>query len=207
MAMGTFSNQINQSTGHISFGSMGVDAADINNDGLLDIFVTDMSAEDNYRIKANMGGMNPEAFWQVVDGGGHFQYMYNTLQLHTGYQKFSDIAQLAGLAMTDWSWSSFFADFDNDGLKDVFVANGVQRDIRNTDALNTLSKQINSQPLVKPASTLISDNDISIDSLKLQQMLELFPSEKLLNYVFQNNGDHTFTRRKEEWGIQDKIIL
>lgn len=198
---GTFTNKINEMTGHISFGSMGVDAADINNDGLLDIFVTDMSAEDNYRIKANMGGMNPEAFWKVVDRGDHYQYMYNTLQLNTGFQKFSEVAQIAGMATSDWSWSSFFADFDNDGHKDAFVANGVIRDIRNTDALNKLSRQVGI-----PKIRLINNDPQSIDenriaSSELAAMLELFPSEKLINYIYKNNGDFTFTKKMEEWGL------
>ena len=90
---GTFLNIIDNAVGHISFYSMGVDAADINNDGMLDISVVDMVADDNYRSKANMSGMNPDAFWKVVRSGGHYQYMYNTLFLNQGNDYFSDIAQ------------------------------------------------------------------------------------------------------------------
>ena len=100
---GTFTNVTDQATKHISNFSMGVDVGDINNDGLLDVFVLDMAAEDNYRSKANMSGMNPQAFWQVVDEGGHFQYMFNTLQLNQGNSHFSDIAQISGVSSTDWS--------------------------------------------------------------------------------------------------------
>ena len=201
---GTFSDQMTTMTGHISFGSMGVDAADINNDGMLDLFVTDMSAEDNYRIKANMGGMNPEAFWSVVDQGGHYQYMYNTLQINTGKDHFSDVAQLAGMAATDWSWSSFFADFDNDGYKDAFVSNGILRDIRNTDALKKLSDYISNRAL--PQAINNPDNSINgleLDQQELAKMLDMFPSEELSNYIFKNNGDYTFTKKMEDWGIEE----
>ena len=146
---GTFTEKLQEVTRHTSFYSMGVDAGDINNDGLLDIMVADMVAEDNYRLKANMSGMDPSAFWKVVDEGGHYQYMFNTLHLNTalppdesskaasaeakgGY--FRDIAQLAGVASTDWSWSTLFADLDNDGWKDLHITNGLLRDIRNSDA-------------------------------------------------------------------------
>ena len=74
---GTFTNIADNALNHMSYYSMGVDIADINNDALLDIFVVDMVAEDNYRLKSNMSGMNPQSFWNVVSSGGHFQYMFN----------------------------------------------------------------------------------------------------------------------------------
>ena len=201
---GTFSNRINEITGHISFGSMGVDASDIDNDGLLDVFVTDMSAEDNYRIKSNMSGMNPEAFWSVVEKGDHHQYMYNTLQLNSGMGYFSDIAQIAGLSSTDWSWSSFFADFDNDGYKDAFISNGILREIRNTDALKKLSEYAANHAWALTIGSVESQTNPGIDSEHLAQMIKLFPSEKLLNYAYRNNGDHTFEKIMNEWGITAK---
>ena len=122
---GTFEDITQESLKHISFYSMGVDAADINNDGWLDLMVLDMVAEDNYRLKANMSGMNPDAFWEVVDNGGHYQYMFNTLQFNLGNMHFSEIGQLSGVSSTDWSWANLIADFDNDGLKDIYVTNGL----------------------------------------------------------------------------------
>ena len=112
---------------------MGVDVSDINNDGFLDVFVVDMVAEDNIRLKSNMSGMNPASFWKVVNNGGHYQYMYNNFHLNNGNNTFSDIAQLANIEATDWSWSNLIADFDNDGKKDIYITNGLLRDIRNTD--------------------------------------------------------------------------
>ncbi|GAB4421341.1 MAG: VCBS repeat-containing protein [Bacteroidia bacterium] len=198
---GTFTNIIDEAMGHISYYSMGVDAADIDNDGWTDLMVLDMVAEDNFRLKANMSGMNPDAFWKVVSQGGHYQYMFNTLQRNQGHLHFSDIAQLAGVATTDWSWANLIADFDNDGWKDIFVTNGLLRDIRNSDAAKTFPKYItqaiNNYILANP-----NNPDITIwDVIDLDQALALLPSVPLTNYAFRNNGDLTFAKVMDEWGL------
>jgi len=205
---GTFINAIDSTHRHISFYSMGVDAADINNDGWQDIMVLDMQAEDNYRIKANMSGMNPEAFWKVYQDGGHYQYMYNTLHLNQGRSAqnphlpiFSDIAQLTNMSSTDWSWSNLIADYNNDGLKDVFVSNGLLRDIRNTDSDKEFSNYVQ-----EVAQEFIQNNpnagDVSIwDILDLKEALQIIPSQPLNNYIYQNNGDLTFTKKIDDWGF------
>ncbi len=204
---GTFLNIIDTTHRHISFYSMGVDAADINNDGWQDIMVLDMMAEDNYRIKANMSGMDPNAFWEVYNKGGHYQYMYNTLHLNQGISPqntlpyFSDIAQLTNMSSTDWSWSNLIADYNNDGLKDVFVSNGLLRDIRNTDSDKEFSHYVE-----KVAHDFIRNNPntgtVSIwDILDLDEALKIIPSQPLSNYIYQNNGDLTFTKMVEDWGF------
>ncbi len=205
---GTFTNVIDSTHRHISFYSMGVDAADINNDGWQDIMVLDMQAEDNYRIKANMSGMNPEAFWKVYQDGGHYQYMYNTFHLNQGLSDqnphlpvFSDIAQLTNMSSTDWSWSNLIADYNNDGLKDVFVSNGLLRDIRNTDSDKEFSSYVQDiahEYIQKHPNA----GDISIwDILDLEEALKIIPSQPLNNYIYQNNGDLTFTKRIDDWGF------
>ena len=214
---GTFDNVIDNGMQHISFYSMGVDAADINNDGQLDLMVLDMVAENNYRLKANMSGMNPQSFWNVFKQGGHYQYMFNSLQLNnTGDAKgrevlFSDIAQLAGLSNTDWSWSNLIADFDNDGHKDIYVTNGLMRDIRNTDSNKAVSHYVE-----EVAYEWIEKNpnagDVSIwEILDLDKALSLVPSEKLPNYAFKNNGaapggNLEFTKVSEAWGLDQKTF-
>ena len=152
---GTFSSIEKSALKQTSYYSMGVDVADFNNDQNLDIFVLDMVSEDNFRLKSNMSGMNIGSFWKVVEDGGGFQYMYNTLQLNNGNETFSNIAQFSGMAATDWSWSNLIADFDNDGLKDTYVTNGLLRDIRNTDADKNVANYINTTRQIGFRKTLM----------------------------------------------------
>ena len=191
---------------HISNFSMGSDAGDINNDGWLDISVVDMVAEDNYRLKANMSGMNPDRFWQTVAKGGHYQYMFNTLQLnngHTGDDQviFSDIAQLTGTSNTDWSWSPLLADFDNNGHLDLFVTNGIKREMRNTDALAQMDSYIKTT-IEKHKKNNSNNNEFDIwDLIELDSMLSFFPSQKLKNYIYANKGELEFEYVSDKWGL------
>jgi len=91
-----------------------------------------MVAEDNYRIKTNMSGMNPKRFKNAINNGFHYQYMMNTLQKNNGNGSFSEVSQLAGISSTDWSWAPLWSDFDNDGYKDLLITNGLRKDIRNS---------------------------------------------------------------------------
>ena len=198
---GSFTYETESSLRHTSFYSMGVDAADINNDSHLDLMVLDMTAEDNFRLKSNMSAMNPESFWKVVNGGGHYQYMFNTMQINNGNDTFSDIAQLTGTAATDWSWSSLVADFDNDGNKDIYITNGLLRDIRNTDAdkkiAEIVSKKINDYLTENP-----NDSEISLwDVVDLEELLNLLPSQKLKNYYYKNNGNLKFKNITDNSGL------
>lgn len=179
---GTFGDQLQFRTRHISNFGMGCDVADYNNDALPDIMVLDMTADDHKRNKTNMGSMSPDRFWANVRGGYFYQYMLNTLQLNNGNGTFSEIGQLAGVARTDWSWSPLFADLDNDGWKDLMVTNGFKHDVRNNDyARNTYDK-------------LKSGADF-------YGTLDLIPSTKLRNYLFRNNGDLTFADSSQAWGF------
>ena len=201
---GTFKNIIKKATNHISYFSMGVDAADINNDGLIDISVVDMAAESNSRLKANMSGMNVKQFWENVSKGNHFQYMYNSLQINRGNDIYSNIAQISGTHSTDWSWANLIADFDNDGLKDIFISNGLLRDIRNVDASKKVTKTV-----LKDINDFIKNNpnlgDVSVfDVIDLDKILNIIPSEKIKNYIYKNNGDLTFTNMAQEWGLSQR---
>lgn len=184
---GTFKEVIKQATSHTAFYGMGTDIADINNDGNLDIFQVDMDARSNRRKKANMASMNPKLFWDVVNAGFHYQYMHNCMQLNTGIYTdgvphFSNVSRITGTSSTDWSWGPLFADFDNDGNKDLFVSNGTRKEINNNDYFNNLDKiQIKNDTL-----------------LKLSQSI---PSEKIQNFIFRNNGDLNFEMANDIWGI------
>jgi len=201
---GTFKNQINTSLQQTSFFGMGADIADFNNDGYMDIFQLDMSAEDNFRSKANMGAMDTEAFYNSVKYGLHHQYMQNSLQLNNGNTAgelplFSNISRLAGVSSTDWSWGGLLADFDNDGWKDLFVTNGIRRDVNNKDFYAEHREFFNKM-----------ENDSNYrnkeEEVELLKYLEQLPSEKLSNYMFQNNKDLTFTKKTEEWGFEEKTF-
>ncbi|ETN94302.1 VCBS repeat-containing protein [Zhouia amylolytica] len=198
---GTFTNVANTALNHMSFYSMGVDAGDINNDGNLDVFVVDMVAEDNFRLKANMSGMNPQSFWNVVNNGGHYQYMFNNFHLNNGNGTYSDVAQLTNMATTDWSWANLIADFDNDGLKDVYITNGLLRDIRNTDADKKVGAYV-----METANKWVADNpnggEVSIwDILDLEKTLSIIPSQPIPNYAFKNDGDLNFEDVSSLWGL------
>jgi len=182
---GTFKNVINEKLKHISRFSMGTDAGDINNDGLMDLMTLEMAAEDHVRSKTNMGSMSTEDFDRIVDLGKHYQYMSNTLQINNGYGSFSDVASLAGVSKTDWSWGGLFVDLDNDGLKDIIITNGVKKDVRNNDYLN-----------------IVNNLDENISNKDFFQVSKNTPSEPLTNYVYKNKGDLKFEKTTEKWGFE-----
>ena len=186
---GTFSNQIAEYLKHTSFAGMGSDVSDINNDGLLDILVVDMLPEDNYRRKMIIPGTSYDRFQLTLDMGYEPQYTRNTLQLNNGDGTFSEIGQLANIDQTDWSWSSLFADFDNDGDKDLLVTNGFLRDVGNLDYIS-YQRQTN--------TPFGSKKEQYAKRLKeIQKLGEV----KIPNYIFENRGDLTFQKRTEAWGL------
>jgi len=203
---GTFTDKVHQYMRHITFSSMGIDAGDINNDGMLDLIVLDMVPEDYYRLQTNMGGPNIRAFQKVVNEGGHYQYFTNTMHLNMGHNIYSDIAQLANVASTDWSWSVLFADLDNDGWKDIFIANGLMRDIRDNDAAESFPRFLESS-IREYISNHPNPGEVGIwDIVDFKEALELYPSEKVSNYVYKNNGDLTFEKVSEEFGLHHKTF-
>jgi hypothetical protein len=173
--------------------SMGVDIADFNNDGLPDVINLDMLPEDNKRQKLLQLQENYETFQLMTSQQLQKQYMRNMLQLNNGDGSFSEIAQLAGISNTDWSWCPLFADFDNDGYKDLFITNGYLRDYTNKDFLRywgdyKVRKAIDREPA------------------KLMDLVQAMPTTNLYNYMYRNNGDLSFSNQKEEWGITDPGI-
>ncbi|MCH8904832.1 MAG: VCBS repeat-containing protein, partial [Bacteroidetes bacterium] len=187
---GTFTNKADDALRHMSNFSMGMDLADYNNDGLIDIVVLDMMAEDNYRQKTNMSAMAPEQFWMFVKMGFHYQFMRNVLQLNNGNGSFSEVANLAGISNTDWSWAALLADFDNDGFKDLFVANGYRKDVRANDYLNEAREYVK--------QSILEDKPVDLYEISTKS-----PETKLSNYLYRNNGDLTFTDVTVDVGLDD----
>ncbi len=194
---GTFVDKIMESTKHISNSSMGSDVADYDNDGNLDIIVLDMVAEDHKRMKTHMGGMDIETFWQTVDKGGHYQYMFNTLQRNNGNSTFSELAQIAGVPSTDWSWSPLFADFDNDGFKDIFISNGVFKNNLYSDLLSKYDQKLDSIKNVARKKGIDPSKMIDV-----MDFVDMAPIDKLPNYIYKNNGNLTFTNKVKDWGLE-----
>ncbi|SNR31387.1 Repeat domain-containing protein [Lutibacter agarilyticus] len=186
---GTFRESVKLATNQFSMFGMGSDAADFNNDGLIDIVQMEMTPSSHKRSKTNMASMNPTSFYEGVEIGFHYQYMQNSLQLNNGvYDKipiYSNISRKAGIATTDWSWGALFADFDNDGLKDIIITNGMMRDVNNND----INNEFNSQSFFGKTNHL--------DYLK-------YPSNPIDNYVYKNNGNFTFSEMNEAWNISYK---
>lgn len=194
---GTFTESAANYLKHISHFAMGNDIADINNDGYPDIMVVDMQPEDNERQKLFTGTKNYNKFMMTLRMGYLPAYMRNTLQLNNGNGTFSEIGQLAGVHQTDWSWAPLLADFDNDGYKDLFVTNGYPKDIMNRDFL-VFNKYASSYNAVKMPGSLEEQH-----TFKLRSINELHGS-KIQNYLYQNNGDLTFTKKSDEWGIHQQ---
>lgn len=187
---GTFSNKTKEMTNQVSFYAMGADIADINNDGHLDIAVVDMAADDHVRDKTLMVSMNVPNFRTYVDTLKYqYQYMFNSIQLNNGNGTFSNIVNLAGLAKTDWSWSSLFADFDNDSYRDYYVTNGCLKYGRDNDSRLKLQKLREESP----------NNSVPLEMRK--QLYEDLPTIKLTNSMFSNNKDLTFKNVSKEWGL------
>lgn len=185
---GTFTEDVKNRTNHVSNFSMGNEISDFNNDGHLDIMTLDMVSEDRVRSKKNMGGMSRDLFLDVVNMGFHYQYMFNGLQLNNGNGTFSEVGQLAGVSKTDWSWAPLFADFDNDGRKDLFITNGYKRDVRDVDYISEYFRK--------------TENG-EVGNLKSE--LDLIPATKIVNYMYKNEGDIQFKKVSEDWGLDIPI--
>lgn len=171
---GTFTDRMDEMFQHTSRNSMGSDIADINNDGLMDLISLDMMPENNLRQKQLMGPLNYDLYHLAVNHGLSHQVMRNTLQLNRGNGTFSEIGQLAGISHTDWSWGPLFMDFDNDGYKDLFIANGLNRDMTDMDYLK------------------YSSNEAVASGATPFQLVQLMPSNPISNYFYQNQGNLKF---------------
>jgi len=187
---GTFTDGRNELFKHISYYSMGSDIADINNDGLSDLMVLDMSPEDYIRSKTTMSMMSNERFNEMVEKNHHYQYMHNTMQLNNGNGTFSEIANMAGISKTDWSWSTLFADFDLDGFNDIYITNGIYRDVVDRDINNKINDYIKA-------------NKADLKEQNFYEFTQMLPQQKLTNYLFKNDGNLGFENQTEQWADED----
>ncbi len=187
---GTFREVSKEKLGHMSHSSMGIDAADVDNNGLLDLAIVEMLGTNNFNEKTKMASMNPELFWEFVKNNYHYQYMRNMLQLSMGDGSFSEIGQMAGMHRTNWSWSSLLADFDNDGWKDLYVSNGYFREYLDKDHFKKIMHELEGSDVTQEKK-----NDLMVAFGKKA------PSNKVENNYFHNNGDLTFTETGRTVGL------
>jgi hypothetical protein len=190
---GTFKNELEDRMDHVSLFSMGSDMEDVNNDGHPDLLTLDMLPPDNMRLKMTAGAENFDKFKILHDAGFYWQYMRNMFHINNGDGTFSEIGSLSGISNTDWSWAPLFADFDNDGNKDLFVTNGYVRDYTNMDFMKFM---VGYQTEVQTTGK----------ELPILDLIAKMPSSELNNFIFKNNGDLTFTSKTEEWGMEKKNI-
>ena len=186
---GTFREAIEEYMDEISMGSMGADMADINNDGLPEIYVTEMLPEHDKRLKTNSQFDNWNKYQQEVQGGYFKQFGRNVLQLNNGDGTFSEIGRYAGVEATDWSWGALIFDMDNDGWKDIFVANGIYKDLLDQDYVNYV------------ATPEFIRNAIKERGKVVRQLIDSIPSNPLPNYAFRNRRDLTFENVNKAWGL------
>jgi len=188
---GSFKDEIKKRTQQISMFGMGVDAEDINKDGKQDLFVLDMAASDHIRSKTLMASMNTANFDLLVkDLRFQYQYMFNSLQLNDGEDSYKNIAQLAGVAKTDWSWAGLIADFDMDGNKDLFVTNGYRRYGLDNDFKIRVNK-----------AKIQNNGQVPLATKK--ELYYSMPEGKLPNIMYQNKGDLQFENVSSDWGFSE----
>ena len=187
---GTFKEDITNWTSHLSLSAMGVDIADINNDGNADIFITDMLPEADQRVKSVMEFEGYNVFKLKQSKDFSQQYIQNTLQLNNGNNTFSEVAYFSGVAKTDWSWAGLLFDMDNDGNRDIFITNGINHDLTDLDFVNFFANEI----IQKMALT---GKKQAIDSI-----INKMPVKPQPNYAYKNNGDITFDNANKEWGFE-----
>ena len=189
-----FKDELRERISHTSYSSMGVDIADVNNDGLADIFTLDMLPEDNARQKLLLWADNWNTYQAQLQNGFWHANMRNMLQINQGNGGFAEVGQLAGVSNTDWSWGTLLADFDMDGYKDIFVTNGIGRDYTNADFIK-----------------YYDDAEANGSQKPFLEHLKQMPTSQTKNYIFKNNqglngSAPQFTNAQKNWGFDEPTV-
>lgn len=190
---GTFTESLEKSMRSISAASMGADIADINGDGFLDIFVTDMLPEPQERLKQVTTFENWDKFKFNKTHGYHYQFSRNMLHINNGDGTFSEMGRMANVEATDWSWGALIFDMDNDGKRDLFVANGIYQDVTDLDYLNFIDDEETKRKI------------ISQEGVDYKALIDPIPINPIPNYAFRNLGELEFENVSEAWGLGEAI--
>lgn len=186
---GTFKEELEQWVQHMSLASMGADMADINNDGYPEIFTTEMLPGDETRLKTSTQFENYNIYSLKLKSGFYHQYMQNCLQLNNRDHTFSDIAYYAGVAATDWSWGALMFDADNDGWRDIYVCNGIYKDVIDQDFIDFFADEVVQQMALTGRKEQINE------------VISRMPSVPVLNKAFRNGGNLKFEDKGLDWGF------
>jgi hypothetical protein len=191
---GTFVDDFETCIQHTSMSSMGADLADINNDGYQDIFTTDMLPADDYRLKTLGAFDNIDLYRNKEKAGFYRQFMQNCLQVNNGNGKFYETAYYSGIAATDWSWGALIFDADNDAWNDIYVCNGVNRDVTNLDFMDFFANEV------------IQKMILSGKKEGVEQIVKEIPVNPMPNKMFRNLGNLKFSDAGDEWGLSQKTF-
>ncbi len=186
---GTFKEELPKWMEHTSLASMGADVADINNDGYPDIFTTDMLPPDDYRLKSTSSFDGYDIYRRKELAGFYHQFQQNTLQVNNGNGKFLETAYFSGVAASDWSWGALMFDADNDGMNDIYVCNGIYKDLIDQDFIDFF------------ANDIIQEMVMTGEKKEVQQIVDSMPSVPILNKAFRNNGHLKFSDEGINWGF------
>lgn len=179
---GTFQEDLVNQMNSISAASMGADAADIDNDGNTDLFVTDMLPSVYERLKTVTTFDDWNRYQYNLKNGYHHQFTRNVLQKNNGDNTFSEVSRMAGVDASDWSWGALFFDMDNDGLKDLFVATGIYKDLTNQDYLQYISNE-------SVMKSIVTDGAVNY-----KELIDIIPSNKVANHAYRNTGNLQFEK-------------
>jgi len=186
---GKFRDELEDRIGHTSFSSMGADLADINNDGHPEIFTTDMLPDDDNRLKTLGAFDNIDLYNAKLKAGFYHQYMKNCLQLNDGSGHFVDIANYSGVSASDWSWGALIFDMDNDGNNDIFVCNGVNKDVTNLDFMDFFANEV------------IQKMVLTGKKEEIDEILKKIPVNPMRHKAYSNQGNLRFQDASAEWGF------
>jgi hypothetical protein len=186
---GTFRDELENRMGHTSLASMGADIGDINNDGLVDIFTTDMLPGEDFRLKTTSSFDNIDVYRYKEKQGFYHQFMQNALQVNTGNNKFAETAFYSGVAASDWSWGALMFDADNDGLTDLYVCNGIFHDVTDLDFMDFFADEI------------IQKMVMTGKKEQVDEVIAKIPSVPVLNKAFRNEGKLKFSDAGAGWGF------
>ncbi|MEP7196338.1 MAG: VCBS repeat-containing protein [Saprospiraceae bacterium] len=194
-----FKESIREITHHTSFYSMGTDIMDLNGDCLEDLMTVEMLPEDYWRNKVSMAPMVRGEIFDLFfnTGNSNLQYMQNVVNINRGNGWFSDAADITGMKSTDWSWAVLISDYDNDGNRDVFITNGYKRDVFDNDAIKKADIQFKEY-----LKTQDGNKPLPADL----NLLKYYPTVKLVNYIYRNEGNYKFTNKIQSWGLNKESL-